>query len=559
MFPGLRARKLCNSCGGLIQRQEGACTDTRACALLSRVSTAIDSLPDDIEGLRAFALKALAERDAALAERDILQSLYERVHHQLKKAIDHRYGTKSEKLARLPADQLQLALEDIEVAMAKSEAIEEEKQPPLPRTRRGWERRSLPKHLPRVHETIAPEEVNCPCCKAPMHAIGEETSERLDIVPAQYRVIVTHRPKLACRACEKIVQSPAPEHLIKSGLPTEAMVASVLVAKYGWHLPLYRQEKMLSCQGIEIDRSTLAFWVGYAAAELMPLYERLKGNLLSSARIAVDETPVPVLDPGRGKTKTGYFWSMARDDRPFGGKDPPCVVYTYAPGRGGVHLQNLLAGYRGIVQCDGYAPYKKLPIDRITTAFCWAHLRRPFFKLAKNGNAPIAAQALLRIAQLYKIEDRIRGKSPEDRRTMRQAQSLPHVNAFKSFLERELGRVSRKSPVAEAIRYGLNHWDGLARFLDDGRIDLDSNIVERSMRPQALTRKNALFAGHDDGAENWAVLASLIETCKLNGIDPQSCLADVLTRLVNLWPNNRLDELLPWTWSLQRDHLQRAA
>lgn len=530
------------------------------------MTTAIDSLPDDIGGLRALALKAIAERDAAIAERNAeraqkekLQSLYERVYDQLRKAIDHRYGARSEKLARLPDDQLALALEDIEVSLAKREALEEKKQPALPRTRCGTERRSLPRHLPRVHETIVPEETACPCCHTPMHAIGEETSERLDVVPAQYRVIVTHRPKLACRACETVVQSPAPEHLIKSGLPTEAMVASVLVAKYGWHLPLYRQEKMLACQGIEIDRSTLAFWVGYAAAELMPLYERLRETLLSSARIAVDETPVPVLDPGRGKTKTGYFWSMARDDRPFGGTDPPCVVYTYAPGRGGVHLQNLLASYRGIVQCDGYAPYKKLPADRITTAFCWAHLRRPFFKLAKNGNAPIAAQALLRIAQLYKIEDRIRGKSPEERRTTRQAQSLAHVNAFQSFLGRELGRVSKKSPVAEAIRYGLNHWEGLTRFLDDGRIDLDSNIVERSMRPQALTRKNALFAGHDGGAENWAVLASLIESCKLNGIDPQSWLADVLSRLVNLWPMNRIGELLPWAWDAQRDHLQRAA
>jgi transposase len=348
------------------------------------------------------------------------------------------------------------------------------------------------------------------------------------------------------------VQANAPEHLIKSGLPTEAMVASVVVAKYGWHLPLYRQERMLAMQGIEIDRSTLAFWAGYAAAELMPLYESLKAYLLSAARIAVDETPVPVLDPGRGKTKTGYFWSMARDDRPFGGIGPPAVVYTYAPGRGGVHLRNLLANYRGIVQCDGYAPYKKLPTDRIATAFCWAHLRRPFFKLAKEGNAPIATEALLRIAQLYRIEEKIGGKTPEERRTVRQAESLPRVNAFKAFLDRQLARVSKKSPAAEAIRYGLNHRQGLIRFLDDGRIDLDSNIVERSMRPQALTRKNALFAGHDDGATNWAVLASLIETCKLNGIDPQSCLADVLTRFVNLWPNNRLDELLPWNWAAQR-------
>lgn len=530
------------------------------------MSTALDSLPDDIEALRALALEALAERDAllterdlALAERDRLQSLYEHVRHLLRKANDARFGARSEQLAKLPADQLALALEDVEVWLAKSEAVEEKKQPSLPRLRRKAGRASLPPHLPRIHETVAPENTSCPCCSAPMHVIGEETAERLDVVPARYRVIVTHRPRLACRACEKIVQANAPDHLIKSGLPTEAMVASVLVAKYGWHLPLYRQEKMLAMQGIEIDRSTLAFWVGYAAAELAPLYQRLKENVLSSARIAVDETPVPVLDPGRGRTKTGYFWSIARDDKPFGGKDPPAVVYTYAPGRGGVHLHALLEPYRGIVQCDGYAPYKTLPKDRITTAFCWAHVRRPFFEIARKGNAPIATQVILRIAQLYRIEEKIRGKAPDERRAVRQTESVRHVDALGAFLEKQLARVSKKSPIAKAIRYGLSHWEGLTRFLSDGRIELDSNIVERSMRPQALTRKNALFAGHDDGAENWAILASLIETCKLNRIDPQAYLADALTRLVNLWPNNRLDELLPWTWAAQAEQLPRAA
>jgi len=392
-----------------------------------------------------------------------------------------------------------------------------------------------------------------------MHMIGEETSERLDVVPAQYRVLVMHRPKFACRACEKVVQENAPEHLIKAGLPTEAMVASVLVAKYGWHLPLYRQAKMLSVQGIDIDRSTLAFWVGYAAAELAPLYERMKHHLLSSPRLAVDETPVPVLDPGRGRTKTGYFWSMARDDRPFGGADPPAVIYHYAPGRGAVHLRTLLKDYRGIVQCDGYAPYKQLPDDAITLAFCWAHVRRGFFEIARKGNAPIATQTLLRIAALYRIEETIRGKSAEERRTVRRVQSAPHCQALKNFLEKQLGRVSAKAPIAQAIRYALKHWEGLTRFIDDGRIDLDSNIVERSMRPQALTRKNALFAGHDDGAKNWAIAASLIETCKLNGIDPYTYLADVLSCLVNLWPNARLDELLPWNWHAARQHLKRAA
>src|SRR5580692_10483729 len=465
----------------------------------SRVSTTADSLPNDTESLRALALKAIAERTAAIKERDAeraekaklvadrdrLQSLYEHVHHLLRKANDHRFGAKNERLERLPADQLQLALEDIEASLAKSEATEEKKEPRLPRTptrKRG----ALPKHLPRIHETVAPPSTNCPCCKAPMHMIGEETSERLDVLPAQYRVIVTHRPKFACRACEKVVQENAPEHLIKSGLPTEAMVASVLVAKYGWHLPLYRQAKMLSVQGIDIDRSTLAFWVGYAAAELAPLYERLKRHLLSSSRLAVDETPVPVLDPGRGRTKTGYFWSMARDDRPFGGTDPPAVAYTYAPGRGAVHLHALLKGYRGIVQCDGYAPYKQLPDDAITLAFCWAHVRRGFFEIAKNGNAPIATQALLRIAALYRIEAAIRGKGAEERRAMRQKESTPHCEALKRFLEKQLGRVSAKAPIARAIRYALKHWQGLTRFLGDGRIDLDSNIVERAMRPQAM-------------------------------------------------------------------------
>jgi len=544
----------------------------------SRVSTTTDSLPNDIESLRALAAQVIAERDVAIAERaaaikerdaeraekaklvadrDRLQSLYEHVHHLLRKANDHRFGARNERLERLPADQLQLALEDIEASLAKNEAVEEKKAR-LPRT--GTRKRgALPKHLPRIDETVAPPRTSCPCCSAPMHMIGEETSERLDVVPAQYRVIVTHRPKFACRACEKVVQENAPEHLIKSGLPTEAMVASVLVAKYGWHLPLYRQEKMLSMQGIDIDRSTLAFWVGYAAAELAPLYARLKEHLLASSRLAVDETPVPVLDPGRGRTKTGYFWSMARDDRPFGGTDPPAVAYTYAPGRGAVHLHALLKGYRGIVQCDGYAPYKQLPDDAITLAFCWAHVRRGFFEIARKGNAPIATQALLRIAALYRIEETIRGKSAEERRAVRREQSAPHCEALKRFLEKQLGRVSAKAPIAQAIRYALKHWQGLTRFLDDGRIDLDSNIVERAMRPQALTRKNALFAGHDDGAESWAIVASLIETCKLSGIDPYRYLADILSRLVNLWPNARLDELLPWNWAAARDHLQRAA
>ncbi|WP_414642338.1 IS66 family transposase [Bradyrhizobium sp.] len=515
------------------------------------VNRSIDSLPDDIDELRTVALNAIAERDAAIAERDRVIELNDRLRGLLRKA--QGFEPKSERLAKLHPDQLNLALEDLEQAIAKAEASEENRQAAdVPPRKRRINRGALPAHLPRIHETVAPADMSCPCCKSQMHVIGEETSERLDVIPTQYRVIVTHRPRFACRGCEKIVEAPAPEHLIKSGLPTEALVASVLVAKYGWHVPLYRQSKMLASQGIDLDRSTLAFWVGYAAAELMPLYGRLKANLLTSAKLAVDETPVPVLDPGRGQTKTGYFWAMARDDRPWGGTDPPAVVYTYAPGRGSEHLERLLANYRGIVQCDGYAPYKKLSADRITVAFCWSHLRREFFKIAERGDAPIATEAVARIAQIYAVEKDVRGTSADARRAARQAKSRRLTDALKTFFGHQLARLSGGSDTAKIIRYGLRHWDGLIRFLDDGRIELDTNIVERSMRPQALTRKNALFAGHDDGAENWAILASLIETAKLSGVDPHAWLADVLTRLINLWPNNRLDELLPWTWAAAR-------
>jgi hypothetical protein len=328
----------------------------------------------------------------------------------------------------------------------------------------------------------------------------------------------------------------------------------VLAAKYQWHLPLYRQAQMMTTQGIVLDRSTLAFWVGYAAAELAPVYAQLKACLLSSAKIDVDETTAPVLDPGRGRTKTGYFWAIARDGRPWKGPEPPGVAYTYAPGRGAVHALKLLDNYTGIVQCDGYAAYKTLTnperknncAESITLAFCWSHLRRRFVEIERTSPAPAAKEALVRIGQLYTIERGLRGRTAEERRQGRQAHAKPLVTALKTWFEERLKTLSGKSPTAEAIRYGLNHWDGLIRFLDDGRIELDTNAVERAMRPIALNRKNALFAGCDEGAEAWACVASLIETCRLNSVDPEAYLADVLEKLVNGWPAARIDELLPW-------------
>ena len=374
-------------------------------------------------------------------------------------------------------------------------------------------------------------------------------------MPAQLRVLVVRRPKYACRSCEDVVvQAPAPARLIEGGLPTDAAVAQVLVSKYADHLPLYRQAQILARQGLTLDRSTLADWVGRAGFLLRPVHERLLVVLKTSQKLFADETTAPVLDPGRGRTKTGQLWAYARDDRPWGGTDPPGVAYVYAPDRKAERPIAHLAGFRGVLQVDGYGAYKVLA-DRgeVRLAFCWSHVRRRFYELAQAGPAPIASEALARIAALYKVEGEIRGRSPEQRRAVRQARSRPVTEAFKPWLREKLALVSQKSKLAEAIRYVLSRWAGLGLFLDDGRVELDSNVVERSIRPLALTRKNALFAGSDGGAEHWAVVASLIETCKLVGVEPQTYLTDVITRIVAGHPNSRIDELLPWAYPTTPD------
>jgi transposase len=518
----------------------------------------IDALADEVGALQALASQLLSERDAAIAENRRLSEQNDQLWHLLKQLQRAQFGRRSE---RFDPDQMQLALEDVETSLAQQDAEADKKsaadRPADQRRQRRINRGALPAHLVRVHITLAPESTLCPCCRGPMHLIGEDTAERLDVIPAQYRVIVTHRPKYGCRACEgAVVQAAAPERLIKSGIPTEALVAAVIVEKYAWHKPLYRQAQIMALQGLPLDRSTLAGWVGVAAAELKPVYLRMKELLLGSAKIVVDETRAPVLDPGRGRTKTGYFWAVARDDRPWGGMAPPAVVYTYMPGRGGEHATALLADYCGIIQCDGYAAYKQLTDPAgtdswVTLAFCWSHWRRKFVEIDRAGPAPIAHEALERIAALYAIEGRIRGRSAEERRAVRQAETKPLVEKLKAWLETQLGAVSGKSVIAEAIRYGFNHWDGLVQFLEDGRIEMDTNSVERAIRPIALNRKNSLFAGHDQGAVNWACLASLIETAKLHGLDPQGYLTDILSKLVNSWPMAKIDDLLPWAWAEQ--------
>jgi len=500
------------------------------------VTAPASALPDDPDLLKAMLLEERAES--------------ERLRVIIKALQRHRFGRRAESL---PEDQLLLALEEAEQVEAAQHAKTEESGPGEKTarvTKRRANRGALPTHLPRVETVVDVANQTCPCCAGALHRIGEDVSERLDIVPAQFRVIVVRRPKYACRSCEEVVvQAPAPARLIEGGLPTDASVAQVIVSKYADHLPLYRQAQIFARQGVTLDRSTLADWVGRAAFLLRPVHERLLSVLKTSTKLFADETTAPVLDPGRGRTKTGQLWAYARDDRPWGGTDPPGVAYVYAPDRKAERPIAHLAGFRGVLQVDGYGGYKVLAErGEVRLAFCWSHVRRRFYELAQAGPAPIASEAIARIGALYKVEGEIRGRSPDERRTVRQARSRSLVEAFEPWLREKLALVSQKSKLAEAIRYALSRWAGLNLFLDDGRVEIDSNVVERSIRPLALTRKNALFAGSDGGAEHWAVVASLIETCKLIAVEPQTYLADVITRIVNSHPQSRLDELLPWTY-----------
>ena len=500
------------------------------------MTVATDSLPDDAGTLKAM---LIAER---------VQN--ERLRQIIKELQRHRFGRRAE---TLPEDQMLLGLEEVEQVAASGEA-ESNAANAAERSNRSAKRRvnrgSLPAHLPRVEMMVDIEDRTCPCCGKPLHRIGEDIGERLDIVPAQFRVLVVRRPKYGCRACENVVvQASAPARLIEGGLPTEATVAQVLVSKYADHLPLYRQAQIYARQGIELDRSTLADWVGHAAFLLRPIHERLLAALKGSAKLFADETTAPVLDPGRGRTKLGQLWAYARDDRPWGGTDPPGVAYVYAPDRKAERPITHLAGFKGTLQVDGYGGYRALA-ERgdVQLAFCWSHVRRRFYELAAAGPAPIASEALERIAGLYATEKEIRGRSADERLIVRQERSRPIIEHLEPWLRAKLALISQKTKLAEAIRYALSRWDGLTRFLDDGRIEIDSNVVERSIRPIALNRKNALFAGSDGGAEHWAVIASLIETCKLNTIDPYAYLSDVISRIVNGHPNSRINELLPWAY-----------
>jgi len=499
-------------------------------------------LLEEIAALKAMLIAADA-RDLRKDER------IERL-EKLVAAFKHAaFGRRSEKS---DPDQFELVLEDLETAIAAIHAEEDadDRVAKRPAKQRATNRGALPKHLPRIEEVIEPASLTCVCGNC-LHCIGEDVTERLDIVPAQFRVIVTRRPKYACRSCtDGVVQAPAPARLIPGGMPTEATVAHVLVSKYADHLPLYRQAQIYSRQGINLDRSTLADWVGRAAFELRPVFDALMADLKRSTKLFMDETRAPVLDPGSKKTKTGYFWALARDDRPWGGTAPPGVAFTYAPGRGGQHAERILQGFGGILQVDGYAGYNRLIAQGrigpgIQLAYCWAHARRKLIEITRNGPAPIAEEGVTVIRELYAIEAAIKGTDAATRLVARQERAASILARLNDWLRHHRARASAKSPLGEALAYIAKYREGLGRFLIDGRVEIDNNTVERTIRPIALNRKNALFAGHDAGADNWGVIALLIETCKMNGVDPHAWLASTLKAIVSGHKQSQIADLLP--------------
>ncbi len=512
---------------------------------LADVNLDLTTLPVDVGALHALVRDLAAQVTGERAELARTKAEIDKLRLIIARLQRTQFGRRSEQIDN---DQLALGLEDLDADIASIQA----RHPAAsnePASAAESSRHGLPNHLPREDIELAVDVAICPCCKGPLHAIGETVSEMLDIVPASLRVLRIRRPKYGCRACGTIHQAPAPERPIAKGLASPALLAHVLVSKYCDHTPLYRQTQIFARHGVDIDRSTLANWVGGACWWLEPLRARLAAHVFGSTKLFADDTPIPVLDPGRGRTKTGRLWVYARDDRPWSGPEPPAVVYFYSPDRKAERPAAHLQDFRGVLQVDGYAGFERLtaPGD-IVLAACWAHARRKFYDLHEATGSPIAAEALRRIAELYAIERSIQGRTADARRHVRNTSARPLIEMMKPWLERELGRVPSAGPLAEAIRYALARWPALTRFLDDGRIELDNNPVERAIRPIALGRKNHLFAGSDGGGVRWATVCSLIATAKLNNVEPFAWLSDVLQRMTDGHPANRLDELLPWNW-----------
>jgi len=507
-------------------------------------------LPDDIETLKALVLAARAETAHLREANAEAEARIERLHALIKTLERARYGRRSE---TLDPDQHEFAFEEIQTGLGAIEA-QIDATAKTPEARAARPRKKLPAHLERVEVVIEPEAICSACGSAERVKIGEDVSERLDVVPARFRVIVTRRPRYACAACrDGVDQAPAPAHLIEAGVPTEGLLAQIAVAKYADGLPLYRQEAIYGRERVELPRNLMAGWMGRIGFHLEPLAERVLHHIRSGERIFADETTLPTLAPGAGKAKTAWLWTYARDDRSFGGTGPPMVAYRFEDSRGGKCPAQHLAGFARLLQTDGYGAYIRLADPQraggpATLAACWAHLRRYFYELHVAGLSATATWTVERMAALWRVEEEVRGGTPDIRQAARRATSAAVVAELFERWEAELRRIPRKSKLADAIRYGIRRRAAFERFLHDGRIDIDNNTVERAIRPQTITRKNSLFAGSDGGGRTWSILATLLATAKLNNVDPQTWLKLTLERIANGWSNRELDLLMPWNY-----------
>jgi len=490
-------------------------------------------LPEDPEELRSFTARLLAEVKAQAI-------LIEKLRHQLAGHRAHRFGASSE-----TAEQLQLALETSEIAAAAMTArlrlpdVEEKGQP---------KRRPIPDHVPRMEVELTPATDACADCGGKLRRIGEDVTEELEYVPGRFVVNRIVRPRLTCSGCERFVQAPLPSRPIERGRPGPALLAHVLVSKYADHLPLYRQSQIFERDGLDLDRSTLADWVGKSTALLEPLADAIGRHVLAAEAIFADDTPIRLLAPGTGKTQTARLWTYARDERPWGGAAAPAAWYRFSGDRKGQHPKDHLAGFRGFMHADGYAGFEDLyRSDAIREVACMAHVRRKFVDVHRSQASPIAEEAIQRIARLYAVEKQARGSPPERRVELRQARAAPAFDDLEAWLAGQLARISAKSPLAAAIRYALARMQRMRPYLANGILELDNNTAERGMRAIALGRKNYLFVGSEAGGTAAAIAYTLIETAKLSGVDPQAWLADTLACIPD-YKITKVDELLPWRW-----------
>ncbi|HEX4570140.1 MAG TPA: IS66 family transposase [Dongiaceae bacterium] len=516
------------------------------------MSFAPTALPNDVETLHR--LIAAEREELAAARAGLLAKALEieTLKLQIARLRRQQYGRSSERMLR-EIEQFELRLEELEAEQAAGPAVaalpEEPETATLAKTVKSG-RRPLPAHLPR-HEIVHEPGCACPSCGGALRKVGEDVTEILDYIPARFRVIRHVRPAFSCRQCESMIQAPMPALPIERGRPGPGLLAHVLVAKYCDHLPLYRQSGIYAREGVELDRATLANWVGKAAWLLAPLVEAVAGHVMAAEKLHADDTPVPVLAPGTGKTKTGRLWVYLRDERPYGGPAPPAVVYRYSPDRRGEHPRAHLAKFRGFLQADGYAGFGPLYQSKggqaaaMSEVACWAHVRRKIYDVHLATKAPIAAEALERIGRLFEVEREVNGLAPEARWQIRQARARPVIDEFAAFLDGSLPKLSGKGELAGAMRYARGRWEALTRYLDDGRLEISNNAAERAIRPLALGRKNYMFAGSDAGGERAAAIYTLVETAKLNDLDPEAYLRDVLGRIAD-HPINRIADLLPW-------------